>query len=82
MSKTQRPAVQVTDHAVLRWLECECGVPVEAIRKEIARGCDPYAKFAPVNIKFGKVKFVLVNDTVVTTLRKGAPNPARENTDV
>lgn len=71
-------AVVVTDHAVLRYLERECDIPVEEIRSLIAAGCEPYRDLAPVNIKHSKVKFVLVAGKVVTCLKKNMKTPARE----
>lgn len=74
-----KPEVHVSDHAVLRWLERECGVPVEEIRSAIASSCGPYKKHSPVNIKIGKINFVLTNGAVVTALKKNTPVAARDN---
>ncbi len=61
----------VTDHAVLRFIERECGFDVEKLRGLIgevtARGA---AAGAPV-VRWGHVRFVLVDGAVVTTLADG-----------
>lgn len=67
--------VPVTDHAVLRWLERECDVPVEQIRRLIGEGCAPGARLGARAVIWGRTKFVIVDGHVVTTVpirpRKG-----------
>jgi hypothetical protein len=60
----------VTDHAVLRFLERACDVPVEAIRAAIAECCARGAAAGAPYIRIGRVRFVMKGDMVVTTLDK------------
>lgn len=61
-------ATAVSDHAVLRFLERECGLDIEGLRRTIgeitALGA---AAGAPV-VKLDGIRFVLVEGRVVTTL--------------
>lgn len=77
MNTRAQPDVIVTDHAVLRWLERECNIPVEEIRQLIRAGCNPYRALAPVSIKIGRIKFIVVDGRVVSTVPRGSKIPAR-----
>ncbi|MEL6921114.1 MAG: hypothetical protein AAFO77_08815 [Pseudomonadota bacterium] len=82
MKQADQP-IRVSDHAVLRWLERECGVPVERIRTLIGEGCAPYADSQPVSIIVGRTKFLVIDGVVVTTLRhrhrhRGHPKRAQK----
>lgn len=67
---TDRPLAPVSDHAVLRWLERECDVPVERIRQLIGEGCAPYAHHGTVAVIVGRIKFIIEGGVVVTTLER------------
>lgn len=68
--------VHVTDHAVLRWLEREHGLDVEAIREYLAGVAANGARLGAAGVKIGKVKLIL-RGAVVTTAYKGTW-PSRE----
>jgi len=81
------PHIRVSDHAVLRWLERGCGVDVEEIRRTIAACCARGIESGAPVIIVGDVKFVIVDDAVVTALSKtmrakrkksGRPHPPRQ----
>jgi len=71
-----RPAVTVTDHAILRWLEREHDIDVEAIREHLAGLAANGARLGAAGVKIGKVKLVL-RGAIVTTALKGVW-PSRE----
>lgn len=72
----ERHPVHVTDHAILRWLEREHGVDVEAIREHLAGVAANGVRLGAAGVKIGKVKLIL-RGAVVTTGYKGTW-PSRE----
>lgn len=62
--------ITVSDHAVLRWLERECGVDIEAVRTAIGDCCERGIGVGATTIKIGKVKFIVVDSKIVTCLIK------------
>lgn len=60
--KTRPAFVHVSDHAVLRWLEREHGLPVEAIRKALRDSAQGGAELAAAAIQIGRIKMVLVDE--------------------
>lgn len=79
----KRPAlVHVSDHAVLRWLEREHGIDIEAVRSHLQGVVLTGASYGAVAVQIGRVKFILRengvgadgSDLVVvpTTLSKGS----------
>ncbi|MFC3074672.1 hypothetical protein [Shinella pollutisoli] len=71
------PPVQVTDHAVLRYLERAHGLDVEAIRRHIAGQCATGAQLGAIGVVVEHVKFVLAtrdgDTTVITALKATWP---------
>lgn len=65
----RKGGITVTDHAVLRYLERQHNVPVEAIRAAIARACDSEPGATYVVIR--NVRVVVENRTAVTVLAEG-----------
>jgi len=60
----------VSDHAVLRWLERVEGVNVHAIRRRIRNACRAGAEAGAAGVQLAGVRFVLAtgaNGTVVVT---------------
>jgi hypothetical protein len=61
----------VSDHAILRFLERECGLDVEGLRDQLAevtaRGI---AAGAPI-VKWGGARFLISGGVVVTVLPRG-----------
>jgi hypothetical protein len=53
--------VRVTDHAVLRFLEREHGVDVEAVRSALALSATPAAMLGAHSLGLGRIKIVLIN---------------------
>jgi hypothetical protein len=61
--------LRVTDHAVLRYLERAHGLDIEAVRQHIASRCTTGAELNALSVIVEKVKFVLHEGAVITTLR-------------
>ena len=57
--KRRAVAIVVSDHAVLRWLEREHDLDIEAIRALIAGQVLDAAELAARAVQIGKVRFVL-----------------------
>ncbi|MDF1778758.1 MAG: hypothetical protein P1V13_22270 [Rhizobiaceae bacterium] len=60
--------VEVTDHAVLRYLERVCGLDVETLRTKISVGCSRGAAAGAPVIRFSGARFLLRGVTVVTAI--------------
>lgn len=58
----------VSDHAVLRYLERSCGVPIEEIRRAIAKGCARGASVGAPCVRFAGGRVLVIEGRVVTTL--------------
>lgn len=74
-----RPAV--SDHAVLRFLERECGVPVEDIRDAIADGCaraHEVVGVGRVSVRIGQVRFQMEGGIVKTALPREVKRDPRQ----
>jgi hypothetical protein len=69
--------VEVTDKAVLRWLEREHGVDVEAVRQHLAGLAENGARLGAAGVRIGKVKLVLRGAIVTTALRGTWPSRER-----
>ncbi len=63
-------AAQVSDHAVLRYLERVCGIDVDDIRDKIAESCASGVALGAPSIKHLGGRFLNDNGTIVTTLHK------------
>lgn len=61
----------VSDHAVLRFLERECGLDVESLRGAIAAVTERGSALGAPIVKVGGARFVLVDGVVVTVLVHG-----------
>lgn len=77
--KRRAVAVEVSDHAVLRWLEREHGLDVVAIKAMIAGIVQEGAELEAMGVVLGRVRFVLkdgqspedgANGTVVVVTAK------------
>lgn len=73
-------SVEVTDHAVLRYLERAHGLDVDAVRRHLAERAVNAARLGAVAVTIENVKLVLIasrpdgcTTTVVTVLRPGWP---------
>ncbi|SMH42243.1 hypothetical protein [Mesorhizobium australicum] len=64
-----KPPVTVTDHAILRWLEREHDIDVEAIREHLAGLAANGARLGAAGVKIGKVKLVLRGSVVITAYK-------------
>jgi hypothetical protein len=80
--------VRVTDHAVLRFLEREHGIDVEAVRRALAMSATPAAMLGAHALGLGRVKIVLINGARLadgtrlveaTTCLNRAMTPVRDN---
>ncbi len=67
--KNRRPTVQVTDHAVLRWLERVAGFDITALRDQIAASAEVGIHYGARTVVVSGGKLVLEGEAVVTVLR-------------
>lgn len=75
----RRPALpSVTDHAMLRYLERTQGVDIAAIRRHIAGRVARGVEHGGSAVIVEGVKFVLVENRVVTVLDRRWGTPQRE----
>lgn len=70
MPETGFTLADVTDHAVLRYLERGHGIDVAAARAHIAQLCANGARYGAHAVAVEDVKFILVGGTVVTTVKR------------
>ena len=71
----KRPPVHVTNHAVLRYLEREKGMDIEAIRTEIARKVDVARDHEGASgVIVGGLVFKLQGLTVTTVIPHSEPD--------
>lgn len=66
------PTIQVSDHAVLRYLERHHGIDVEQVRELIGQCCERGAKVGAPVVRVGKARFVLRGHVVVTCYPEGS----------
>lgn len=66
--RPSRPAVPVTDHAVLRYLERVQGWDIEAVRREIAAIAAPAVRMGACGITRDGWSFRISDGTVITVL--------------
>ena len=73
MARTIRiaPPPQVSDHALLRWLQRRYGLDVEAERRKIDRLTDAAVRIGATTVKVEGVQFVIKGGRVITTLENG-----------
>lgn len=57
--KKRSVLIHVSDHAVLRWLQRECGVDVEAVRGHLEGAALTGAAYGAIAVRASKVKLVL-----------------------
>lgn len=67
---TREPAVHVTDHALLRWLERVEGYDIEALRRRLALAARIGARHGAVGVILGAGRLVLRERVVKTVLRR------------
>ena len=65
--------VHVTDHAVLRYLEREHGLDVDAVRAHLAGRAVNAVRLGALAVSVGKVKLVLRDGVIVTAIRTDWP---------
>lgn len=68
---TKRPAIAVSDHAVLRWLERVEGLDVADLRLRLAASAEIGQAYGADRVIIGAGKLVIEDGTVVTVLRRG-----------
>lgn len=66
MTDPSKSAVQVTDHAVLRYLERAMGLNIEVVREHILGICVSAASFGAVAVRSEGLKFVIDGNRIVT----------------
>lgn len=70
MPETGLVRAEVTDHAVLRYLQPAHGLDVQHFRDHIAALCANGARYGAIAVATENVKFVLVDGRVVTTVER------------
>lgn len=68
-----REYVEVTDHALIRWLERVHGIPMEEFRKKLADVVRPSIKAGAIGLQRDGMLYTLVGPTLVTV------TPGRRN---
>lgn len=66
---------RVSEHAVLRYLECAMGFKIEAVRLHIAGICQGPAAIGAICVRTERVRFEITNNTVTTV----TPDQAQPN---
>lgn len=61
--------INVSDHAVVRWLERKRGFDIQAIRTEIAECCRNGVAMGATAVTVGNVKFAIMGNVICTVLR-------------
>jgi hypothetical protein len=69
---SRRPPVDVSDHAVLRWLERIEGVDIQAIRRRIQRSAEIAEDYGAPAVIVGAARLVIHNGVVVTVTKRTA----------
>ncbi|QND45220.1 hypothetical protein HB780_05550 (plasmid) [Rhizobium lusitanum] len=65
--------IVVSDHAILRYLERAHGLDIEAVRRHIAARCETGVRLGAAGVVIEKVKFIIEDGVVVTTLKARWP---------
>ena len=66
MKEPSRDPIRISDHATLRYLERAMGLNIELVRQHITSICAAPAAFGAVCVRAEKLRFEIVNGTVVT----------------
>lgn len=66
------PIVEVSDHAVLRYMQRAMGIDVEAVRRRIGMDCFAAASAGARSLKSDGIKYVIRGGAVVTVMRTDA----------
>jgi hypothetical protein len=70
MGKLKPPAIVVTDHAVIRYMERAMGIDVDAVRAKILSDCGSRAAALPnANLAIPGGLYAVVRDGAVVTIR-------------
>lgn len=70
MRETGRARADVSDHAVLRYLQRAHGLDVDWVRDHIAELCSNGVRYGATAVAAEDVKFVLVDGKVVSTVSR------------
>ena len=80
----KRPRHHVTDHALIRWLECHEGVDVETLRCALGRRIDLAVEtmglgdqIEATGVRIEGMHFRIVGRDVVTVVLANRPDPRR-----
>lgn len=71
-----RTGIEVTDHAIVRWLERVRGIDMDLVRAEIAQHCRTAVALRACSVKVHNVKFQLSDNIVCTVVRTSTHRPA------
>jgi hypothetical protein len=73
MSATPTPSRQITDHALIRYLERAYGLGdlIAAAKREMERGVEPAIDFGADVVLIHGCRMILIEGRVVTVLPKG-----------
>lgn len=70
MTKEISNAIDVSDLAVLRYLQRHKGIDIEAIRRHIGSLCQTGAKLNAISVKVEGLRFILDGKRVVTVVHR------------
>jgi len=73
----KKPRVQVTDHAVIRYLERALGMDVETIRREIGRKVDRGADLGACGVQIDGFVYKILDGVVTTVMPVSQPMPGQ-----
>ncbi len=68
----KKPAVHVTDHAVIRYLERVMGYDIEGLRQQLGREVAPAVELGACGLVSNGFRFVIIDGTLVTVTRTAA----------
>ncbi|MEL6478116.1 MAG: hypothetical protein AAFR17_12390 [Pseudomonadota bacterium] len=73
----KRPSATVTDHAVIRYLEREWGVDIEAVRARLRRIAQTGVENEAAAVILNGTKYCLRGSTMTTVIRADGPRRRR-----
>jgi hypothetical protein len=65
--KARDVVVEVTDHAVIRWLERDQGIDIDAMRAHLAARAIAGAELGATAVQLGKVRLILRDNGVLNS---------------
>lgn len=63
--KRRQASLVVSDHAVLRWLQVECGLDIERVRRHLTAGATDAAEYGAIALQAGKARMLLRDEGTI-----------------